>query len=73
MAANVNDFIIQGNHIGNVFSNQVSAATKYGIEIEAGTSNQYVVLGNTLIGNAVGGLSNDGTGTDSAVANNVGT
>lgn len=69
--AGVSDFIIQGNHIGDVFDGQNSSNTKFGVEIEAGPSDRYVVSANTLIGNAVGGLDDGGSGLRKTVTGNV--
>ena len=78
--AGVSDFIIQGNHIsdvfegnhiGDVFDGQNSSNTKFGVEIEAGPTDRYVVSANTLIGNAVGGLKDGDSGLWKSVAGNV--
>ena len=42
----VSDFIVANNHIGAVFNAQQSAQHRYGVEIEAGTSDRYVVANN---------------------------
>ena len=55
--ANVSDFILQGNHIGNVFRGEGEVCTKFGVEIGPGLSDRFVVSGNTLFGNREGGLS----------------
>lgn len=69
--AGVSDFIIQGNHIGDVFDGQDSSNTRFGVEIEAGLSDRYIVSANTLIGNVEGGLEDGGTGERKNVAGNV--
>ncbi len=71
VAAGVSDFVIQGNHIGNVFANQAQASTAHGVMIEAGASDRFVVAGNTLTGNLQSGLSDSSTGVNKAVANNI--
>ena len=67
----VSDFIIQGNHVGNIFKGSGSISQKHGVEIEAGSSDRYVVSSNTLTGNQGAGLLDGGTGSNKAVANNV--
>ena len=69
--AGVSDFIIQGNHIGDVFDGQNSSNTKFGVEIEAGPSDRYVVSANTLIGSVEGGLKDGGTGSRKTATGNV--
>ena len=57
--SNVSDFILQGNHIGNVFGGPQGASmcTRFGVEIEPGVGDRFVVATNTLFGNQRGGLS----------------
>lgn len=69
--AGVSDWIVQGNHVGGVFKGQSTSATKYGVEVEAGVSDRYVISANTLVGNLDGGLSDGGTGTHKALSANV--
>ena len=69
--AGVSDFIIQGNHIGDVFDGQGSSNTRFGVQIEPGLSDRYVVSANTLIGNAEGGLNDGGRGERKTVTGNV--
>lgn len=38
----VSDFIIQGNHIGNVFRSQSSTGTSWGVQVEPGSSDRYL-------------------------------
>ena len=71
VAPAVSNFVVQGNHIGSVFRGQGSSGTKFGVAIEAGSSDNFVVAGNTLVGNRVGGISDNSTGTNKVVANNV--
>lgn len=61
-------FQIVGNRC---FDNQGTPTQLYGIEIEAGASNNYVVLGNDLRGNTTAGFSNGATGTTRSVASNL--
>jgi len=37
----VSDFIIQGNHIGDIFRGQNLTSTSYGVQVEAGSSDRY--------------------------------
>eukprot|EP01043_Picozoa_sp_COSAG02_P044871 COSAG02_NODE_4048_length_5862_cov_18.270692_7_plen_571_part_00 len=69
--AGVSDFIIQGNHIGDVFDGQDSSNTKFGVEVEPGLSDRYIVSGNTLVGNAEGGLRDGGRGKRKTATGNV--
>ena len=45
VGAGVSDFIVNGNHIGDVFRGESSAATSYGVEVLSGPSDRYVVRG----------------------------
>ena len=67
----VSDFIVTANHVGAVFKGQASANTRFGVEIEPGPSDRYVVTSNTATGNVLGGVGDGGTGAGSSVANNV--
>ena len=70
--AGVSDFIIQGNHVGNVFKGSSAGLQRHGVEIALGASDNYVVSGNTLVGNAGAGISDSGTGPHKQVQGNVG-
>ena len=63
--ANVSDFILSANHIGDLA--WAGASQRYGIEVEGGASDRYVVSSNTLTGNLHGGLSDGGCGKSKAV------
>jgi hypothetical protein len=65
------DFIVTANHAGGVFKGQGSANHRYGVEIEGGSSDRYVVTSNMLAGNVMGGVADGGTGAAKSVANNV--
>ena len=67
----VSDFIVSSNHIGAVFGGETSAKHRFGVEIEAGASDRFVVQGNTATENLAGGISDGATGTNKVVANNV--
>ena len=69
--AGVSDFILQGNHVGDVFSGQGSSGTRYGVEVERGSSDRYVISANTLVGNRAGGVLDGGTGKHTTVQGNV--
>jgi len=43
----------------------------YGIEIQAAASDEYSVIGNTLVNNSNGGLLDGGTGEDKIISNNL--
>ena len=61
IAANVNSFDIRTCRIGKL---PTSAATqKYGIEIAAGTSNNYAIIGNDLNDNVTASMIDGGSGT----------
>ena len=70
--AGVSDFIIQGNHIGDVFRGENTSSTKHGVEVEAGASDRYVIASNTVVGNVAGGVSDEGSGAHKSVTGNVG-
>jgi hypothetical protein len=65
---NVSDFIVTSNHVGSVLS---QGTQRYGIEIERGASDRYVISMNTLTGNLAGGLDDGGSGKAKAVESNV--
>lgn len=67
--ANVSDFILSANHIGDLA--WAGASQRYGIEVQGGASDRYVVSSNTLTGNLHGGLSDGGGGKSKAVQGNV--
>ena len=69
----VSDFIIQGNHIGDIFKGSGTTSQAHGVQIQAGASDRYVVVSNTLTGNAGAALVDGGTGIDKNVGGNVGT
>ena len=64
----VSDFIITSNHIGSLLS---KGTQRYGVQIERGASDRYVVSMNTLTGNLAGGLEDFSTGKSKAVQSNV--
>lgn len=70
ISAGVTDFTITGNHIapgGGYGANQ------YGIYVNAGASDNYIIADNMLLGNTTANLVDTGvTGTNKIVKNNVG-
>lgn len=44
----------------------------YGVFVDIGTSNEYVVANNNLVGNSLGSIFDAGTGTTKRIANNLG-
>ena len=70
VAANINNFSITGNMVGD----SVSVAgnnQKYGIEVTAGTSDNYIISGNWCMGNTTGKVQDGGTGVNKSVTGNV--
>lgn len=49
-----------------------SPGQSYGIFIDTGSSDRYIVRGNNLTGNALGGMQDLGTGTNKRIGGNVG-
>ena len=49
-----------------------TTTTRYGVEVERGTSDHYTIVGNTVSGNQLGGISDLGQGTTKAMASNAG-
>ena len=70
VAANVNEFSFIGNRSGKTATIPANSQ-KYGIEVVAGTSNNYVIANNDLHTNATAGLLNGGTGTTQKVFGNI--
>ena len=68
IGANVSNFIINGNTIGAAGD---MVANQYGIYINAGTSDNYIIVNNIIKGNTNGQLIDGGTGTNKVVANNL--
>ena len=58
---------MQGNHIGSI----PSETTSYGVQVEAGASDRYVLAMNTLTGNVRGALADGGRGVHKTVSGNV--
>lgn len=71
VAANVNKFTVTNCVLGEDYELDYGRQ-KHGLEILAGTSNNYTVTGNTVTGNNDIGISDGGTGDTKYIANNVG-
>ena len=69
VAANVNDFVISGNRIAD---DRTTPIMRYGIDIYAGTSDRYTIIGNIITGNTNIAIFDGGTGTHKTIANNQG-
>jgi hypothetical protein len=65
------DAWVQGNAVGPAMRGDGCNYTNYGIEIEPGASDRYVVTGNKLAGNLKGGVMDGAKGGNAVVANNV--
>lgn len=70
VAANAGKFKIEGAICGP--SGQFGANGGYGINIVAGTSDNYDILGCTVTGNTTGSISDNGSGTNKLIKNNRG-
>jgi hypothetical protein len=70
ISAGITDFSIIGARMGSGFG--VAGNAQWGIQVNPGNSNNYVINGNDLRGNTLGGLSDGGTGATKAVTNNLG-
>lgn len=70
VAANLNDFVITGNQIGNLIG--VSGNNqRYGVSVAAGTSDYYIISSNWCRGNTTGTVTDGGTGVNKSVTGNV--
>jgi hypothetical protein len=69
VASNVSYFTFVGCTASNAAG--VGGNQGYGIIVNSGSSNNYIIQSNLLTGNATGGLSDAGSGTNKAVGNNV--
>ena len=68
---NISGFRVIGNRSG-ADDGFASSAQRYGIRVEPGTSNNYIIAFNDVRSNATGGLSCLGTGTANRVVDNIG-
>ena len=71
--AGVGDFVLQGNVCGPAMRGDGANFTSYGVEVEPGRSDRYIIAGNKLTGNRDGGLriGEGARGAQSVVANNL--
>jgi hypothetical protein len=68
---NVSGFSVTNSKSGN--EDDFSGTTQsYGILVDAGTSNNYVITGNNVTGNFTAGISDSGTGAIKNVTGNIG-
>ena len=66
-APNTTDFIVQGCTLGGSLG---FGSQKYGVFVDVGTSDRYIVSDNLVTGNTTGGVSDGGSGANKRVANN---
>lgn len=67
--ANTNKFKLLGNTITN--TTPFTGTQRYGIVVNGGTSDEYVITDNYLRGNATGGLFDGGSGANKLVTDNL--
>lgn len=65
--ANVTDFIVKDC---TAYNGDSYGSQGYGIRVEPGASDRYIIADNLISGNGTGGVSDNGTGTNKRVANN---
>jgi len=70
VAAGVSGFNIINNRAGNIWEDV--GYQRYGIHVEPGASDNYIITGNDLRNNVTGGLSDGGTGVNKDVSDNLG-
>jgi len=71
IGANTNNFSIIGGYCGTGGVDEPTNNQGYGILVNSGTSNHYVISGVNCNGNVTGGVSDGGSGTDKFVVNNL--
>ena len=71
VAARTTNFIVSNNFVGQD-QDSTSVSQRYGIYVEAGPSDYYVIMGNICYGNVTGPYDDLGTGTHKSVTGNVG-
>jgi hypothetical protein len=71
IAANVTEFQITNNKIG-LLPAAPTNLQGYAVFIAAGTSDEYVIANNNVVGNTLGSISDNGSGTTKRIANNIG-
>jgi hypothetical protein len=72
VVANVTDFVISGCVLTNNYGTISTGNQRYGINISAGTSTNFVISGNDVSGNVTGSISNGATGTNGRIIDNIG-
>ena len=70
VAANVDDFSLIGNTIGA--TGQWTGNTGYGVRVTSGTSDNYVIQGNTFLSNTAGAFLDASTGLTKDTSGNIG-
>ena len=68
-AAGVSNFVITGHNAGNI---SARGANNYGIKIDSGASDNYLISQNLVVGNTIASISDSGTGSTARVVDNVG-
>lgn len=70
VVANISNFRLIGNRIGPIGG--ASNTQRYGINVVSGSSDNYIVSDNDARGNVTGGITDNGSGTNKIVRNNLG-
>jgi hypothetical protein len=70
--ANTSNFVVTNNTIGGFAGVPLANNQGYGIVVSNGTSVNYVINGNLLVGNLTGAMLDGGTGSVKTVTNNTG-
>jgi hypothetical protein len=68
VAANTNDFTVQGCYAGN--AGRFPASQNRGIEVQVGTSDRYIIADNLIAANLTAGVTDGGTGVNKRVSSN---
>lgn len=66
-AANVTDFVVQGCKAGGTLG---FGTQRFGVHVNAGTSDRYIIADNLIEGNITAGVQDGGTGSNKRVADN---
>ena len=69
VGSNINEFTIMGNKIGDLHS--LVEKQGYGVLVNVGTSNNYIISGNRCHDNVTGKVSDGGTGVNKSVTGNI--
>jgi len=65
--SNVNDFVVQGCRLGTTLG---FGTQRFGVNVNAGTSDRYIIADNIVSGNGTAGVSDGGTGANKRVSDN---